>query len=191
MIEQNKILDVIFKYDLQLIPLRSVINGKCSCGNDKCPSKAKHPLFNFSWKIVATNDRAKIENWLIKYKDLNFGVPTGRFSTVSGKYLVAIDIDAAEHELIASLPPTFCYKTGGGGYHFWYWSKTPIKNSVSLIANKVDVRGTGGYVVVPPSKHVSGINYELLPTSINEIADLPEKLAQLLKIKTTKQQENK
>ena len=184
---QTNILDIIFKYNFQLIPLRSVINGNCTCGDAKCTSPGKHPLFNYSWKIVASNDRQKIERWLLKYKDINFAVPTGRLSSVTGKYLVVIDIDEEKHELIHGLPSTFCYKTGGGGYHFWYWSKTPVKNSVSLIANKVDVRGTNGYVVIPPSKHVSGKNYELLPNSTDTIADLPEKIAQLLKIKKVKE----
>ncbi|MFA6049671.1 MAG: bifunctional DNA primase/polymerase [Candidatus Paceibacterota bacterium] len=156
--------------DLFLIPLQSIKNGSCTCGQADCHSPGKHPLLKWNWKHVATNDKIKIDKWLNK-PDVNFGIATGRKSTQTGKYLIVVDIDAPEHEMLSMLPPTFSYRTGSGGWHFWYWSKYKFANSVSKLANKVDIRGNNGYVVVPPSKHISGQDYTL---HLNiEIADIP------------------
>lgn len=53
-----------------------------------------------------------------------------------------------------SLPETVMQMTGGGGYQRFY--RHPggvIKTSASLLGVGVDIRGDGGYVLVPPSVH--------------------------------------
>jgi Bifunctional DNA primase/polymerase, N-terminal/Primase C terminal 1 (PriCT-1) len=58
------------------------------------------------------------------------------------------------------LPLTPTSATGGGGLHFFF--KHPggiIKNSASKIGPGLDLRGTGGYVVAPPSVHINGHRY--------------------------------
>lgn len=180
---------VFLENDLYLLPLHTIKtdlgSGKvtCSCQNPKCSSQGKHPLFRYNWKIVATNDEAKISSWLSTYNNnINFAVATGRKSRVSGKYLVVIDVDKFDHPILDKLDKTFYYKTGSGGFHFWYWSDFPVKNSVSGLASKVDIRGTDGYVVIPPSKHKSGYNYSLCQDSLNvHIADLPKFVVDYLK----------
>ena len=178
LVTDSQILDVFFANDLYVLPLHSIRedSGHCSCRNkEKCSSPGKHPLFRFNWKIVASNDREKVEGWASRYKNnMNFGIATGRKSSVTGKYLTVIDIDQEDHEILLDLPKTFSYQTGSGGYHFWYWSDMPVKNSVSQLAPKVDIRGKNGYVVVPPSKHALG-NYSFLYGGHSEeIAQLPE-----------------
>jgi hypothetical protein len=44
--------------------------------------------------------------------------------------------------------------TGGGGIHvfFRYPRETVIRNSAGMLGPGLDVRGEGGYVVVPPSR---------------------------------------
>jgi hypothetical protein len=51
------------------------------------------------------------------------------------------------------LPPTLTHKTPSGGAHFLFRDppEAEIRNSQGRIAAGVDVRGTGGYVIVPPS----------------------------------------
>lgn len=184
------VIDYLVRNGIYLIPLYPIdkSTGFCSCekaGN--CSSPGKHPLLHFNWKIVASNDMSKISSWFLggRKKDkipANIGVATGRRSKTSDLYLVCVDIDVSEHDLVKRLSkhPTFWYETGGGGYHFWYWCDVPVRNSVSLIAHKVDIRGTNGYVVAPPSNHISGKNYTLGCSLDQEIAIVPEFLVKLI-----------
>lgn len=182
--------------DIKLIPLHSVVNVKnikqCSCEKGiLCSSPGKHPLFQCSWDKVASNTDKDIKNWLDASKEIfndkpNFGVLTGRLSNITKKYLVVVDIDKEDHEILRDnrlLPKTFSYRTGKRGHHFWYWSKIQIPNSVRRVAEFVDIRGTNGYVVVPPSKHILGTTYDSIKD--NEIADItPELLEKALKGKS-------
>ena len=67
----------------------------------------------------------------------------------------------------------------GAGRHLWF--RTPagrvIRNSVgkksSGLGEGIDIRGAGGYVVVPPSIHPSGRKYEFSVDSANTVADAP------------------
>lgn len=166
---------------LFLFPIHSISSsGSCTCKKGaSCTSPGKHPYLNLAWQKIATNSLVKLESWS-KKREINYAVCTGRKSDKTGKYLIVVDVDAPEHEITESLPKTFSYKTGSGGFHYWYWSDVPIKNSVSQLANKVDIRGTGGYVIVPPSKHYSGNQYELLCDENEAIADLPLEILRTL-----------
>jgi putative DNA primase/helicase len=78
--------------------------------------------------------------------------------------------------------------TGGGGQHLFF--KVPaginISNSVRKLGLGIDVRGEGGYVVVPPSIHPSGNSYywEVNHSPDNcDILPLPQALINLLEEK--------
>ena len=158
----------------------SVPRFKCSCKlGSTCPSPGKHPANGLLWK-QATTTSIDIFRKLSKGKTVNYGVATGRLSEKTNKYLVVVDIDEKDHPLISKLPKTFRYKTGSGGFHFWFWSSEPMQNSQGLI-KKVDIRGTGGYVIVPPSIHVSGGKYEMISLPEDQILDFPDFLKQELK----------
>jgi Bifunctional DNA primase/polymerase, N-terminal len=53
-------------------------------------------------------------------------------------------------------------RTGGGGWHY-YLAPTGLGNVHPAGLAHVDWRGRGGYVVAPPSRHVSGLVYEFVP----------------------------
>lgn len=153
--DKETIKNFILTNELYLLPLQSVKEGKCTCNNPACGSPGKHPLLRYSWKHVATNNQDKIEKWL-GMENINYGVATGR-KTGNGNRLFVIDIDAADHPFLDLMPrETFHYRTGSGGWHFWFQTPYSVSNSASKISPQVDVRGYGGYVVIPPSRHVSG-----------------------------------
>ncbi len=153
--DRATIKNFILTNELYLIPLQSIKDHKCTCNNPDCNSPGKHPLLRYSWKHVATNDCQKIEKWL-GMENINYGIATGRKNS-KDKRLFVIDIDAEEHPFLELMPfDTFHYRTGSGGWHFWFETPYNISNSASKIAPQVDVRGYGGYVVIPPSKHISG-----------------------------------
>lgn len=153
--DKQTIKNFILSNELYLLPLQSVKDGRCTCNNPACSSPGKHPLLRYSWKHVATNDPHKIEKWL-GMDNINYGVATGR-KTSNGNRLFVIDIDAGDHPILSLMPlETFHYRTGSGGWHFWFQTPYSVSNSASKIAPQVDVRGYGGYVVIPPSRHISG-----------------------------------
>lgn len=183
----SSIKQIILENKFHILPLYSIrLNNTCSCGEQNCASPGKHPLFRYNWKIIASNKPEKVEEWFSLSHKMNFGLATGRKSEKTGKYLIVVDVDAADHPIIKELSSTFHYRTGSGGWHFWFWTSTPTKNTASHLADKVDTRGQDGYVVIPPSKHTRGTYGEVCP---NEIQDLPEKFLNALKSrKSTKTQ---
>jgi Bifunctional DNA primase/polymerase, N-terminal len=57
----------------------------------------------------------------------------------------------------------------GNGRHFWFRADQEIPSSISKIAPHIDIRGEGGYVVVPPSIHPNGKSYRWL----NDLSPAP------------------
>lgn len=173
---------------LYVFPIHTIKDtGGCTCRKGKdCSSPGKHPYLNLKWKDIATNSMQRLDSWT-KKRPVNYAICTGRKSEKSGKYLVVVDVDRADHEILQTLPKTFSYKTGSGGFHYWFWSTVPVKNSASQLAEKVDIRGTGGYVIIPPSKHHSGSSYELLCEDTHPIADLPAEILETLNKKASRE----
>lgn len=176
------IKNFIYTNELYLLPLQSIKDGKCTCNNATCSSPGKHPLLRYSWKHVATKDPEKIEKWL-NMENINYGIATGRKIGEDNRLFV-IDIDAETHSFLDIMPrDTFHYRTGSGGWHFWFQTPYSIPNSASKIAPQVDIRGYGGYVVIPPSRHISGGVYtanfnnpiQIAPKSILDIVFSKEK----------------
>lgn len=119
------------------------------CGADK------RPVIATGFK-AATLDPAQIRAAFDRPGAELIGVPTG---AVSGWVVIDIDIrpdrDGNEwlQENAEKLPPTRTHKTRSGGLHLIFQNPAgvEIRNSASRIAPGVDVRGEGGYVIVPPS----------------------------------------
>jgi hypothetical protein len=122
-----------------------------------CELGGKRPLTrNGHWD--ATTDRRAIERWWRRQPSANIGLPTGK---KSGILVLDVDVDDGGLESLAKLeragapvPKTARTRTGGGGIHvfFRYPGSTEIRNSAGLLGLGLDVRGEGGYVVVPPSR---------------------------------------
>jgi Bifunctional DNA primase/polymerase, N-terminal/Primase C terminal 1 (PriCT-1) len=101
----------------------------------------------------ATTDRSRITAWWNLWPGANIGIPTGERSRI-----LALDVDQptgldaleAEH---GELPATRTHSTGSGGMHylFAYPADVEIRNSAGKLAEGLDVRGEGGYIIVPPS----------------------------------------
>lgn len=102
-------------------------------------------------------------------KLLNIAIATGEVSDIfvvdlDGKE--GIDNFNAKSEEMGGVPNTLTVKTGKG-FHLYFRYPGPdengeildLRNSTSKIADKVDVRANGGYVVAPPSIHPDGSTY--------------------------------
>ena len=168
-----------------VFPVHSAKDRQCSCGNPNCEDIGKHPRSHHGHKD-ATSDPAQIEKWWDEWPDANVAVATGP----SG--LVVLDVDVgngkpgwaslkAIEDEFGPLPPTFSTRTGGGGEHrFFRAPSQPVRNCVGLRPG-IDIRANGGYVILPPSTHLSGGNYEFVEgPSSNDLADTPGWLVQLI-----------
>ncbi|MGA9667972.1 MAG: bifunctional DNA primase/polymerase [Terracidiphilus sp.] len=155
-----------------VIPLHSPTACGCSCRRAECESPGKHPRTAHGLKD-ASRDPAMIREWWNHWPDANIGIVTG---PESGIFVLDVDGKRGEESLIelerrySSLPDTYTVRTGGGGLHLYFlWPEgADVRNSQSRIAPGLDIRGEGGYVVVPQSLHASGTRYE-----VNESAILP------------------
>jgi hypothetical protein len=127
----------------------------------------KRPLISWEMLQQARADAATVEHWFGRWPDANIGIVTGEISN-----LIVIDVDPKhggddslaelEHRFKA-LPETVEARTGGGGRHLYFAHPGGfVPNRVGL-AQGVDLRGDGGYVVAPPSLHPSGQHYAWMP----------------------------
>jgi hypothetical protein len=109
----------------------------------------------------ATLDPAQIRRWWSDWPEANIGMPTGAVSNT-----VVLDVDPAKGGRAAiealcqsyvPLPPTMQSFTGGGGVHYFFLHPgEALQNSASRLGPGLDIRGDGGYVILPPSRHPSG-----------------------------------
>lgn len=117
------------------------------------------------------------------------GLLTGAASIGDGWKLLLIDLDEkgavsgsatwdqwiGENELGCD-PETWRARTGGGGQHiyFKYPAHLHIRNTQETIAG-IDVRAEGGFVITPPSRHVSGRQYTWLYSPFEtDLAEAPD-----------------
>ena len=111
----------------------------------------------------ATTDADSVSYWWRSRPDANIGLATGTVVVIDTDPRHGGDRALAELEnKHAKLPPTWHVATGGGGQHIYFAApprRAPIKNSVGQLGPGIDVRGLGGYVIAPPSRHISGQQY--------------------------------
>lgn len=100
----------------------------------------------------ATTDEGQITAWLGNQPEANIGLATDG--------LLVVDVDGAENPWLADQPDRqrnldaapVSLTPGGGRHHlFRQPSGRTWGNSSGRLAPKVDTRGNGGYIVVPPS----------------------------------------
>lgn len=177
-------IDYAVSKKMKIIPLHDVATGKCSCNRESCSEKeaGKHPRVA-AWQKAATTDLKIIAEWWGRWPNANIGVVTGK---QNGFFGVDIDDLAVWQQLISecgSPEPTFSYRSGSGLPHFWFrWpDDQEVTNRTGTLPYGVDIRGNGGYLVVPPSRTLKG---EYSGTADVPIAAAPTWL--LEKIKPTK-----
>jgi hypothetical protein len=143
----------------------------------------KRPITKNGFKN-ATTDEAQIKEWWTKRPTASIGMPTGH---VSGLWVLDIDMPDGSASLAAlekeygALPETLIQETGSGGGQLFFkcTNGDQIKNSSSELGKNLDVRGDGGYVIVPPSGHPSGKKYQWLSTS--KAVEAPEWLVGMVR----------
>ena len=105
-----------------------------------------------------------ISRWDAQWPNANVGGPTGPLLGI------ALDIDprhGGDTELESrgwEIPKTPTSLTGGdGSHHIFNHPKFKVPNKVAM-APGIDLRGDGGQIVLPPSLHASGKQYQWGPS---------------------------
>lgn len=140
-----------------------------------CLPGGKRPLTRRGFHD-ASADPEQIEAWWSRWPGANVGVPTG---AVSGVEVVDVDV----HEAGSGYGPFerahkqglvdgwgVLVRTPSGGLHAYYPADdTREHSSWQVPAEHVDFRGTGGYIIAPPSLMAVGAErvagYELVVTA--------------------------
>ena len=133
------------------------------------------------WPDSASSDEDTVRE-MFADTSYNLGVATGEVSR-----LLVVDVDSYKEEEgwrqlcseLSPLPDTYTVKTRAGGthYYFEYPSGRGIRNSAGKLAECVDIRAEGGYVVGPTSwvqqddKGAAG-KYDVINDV--DLAELPE-----------------
>jgi replicative DNA helicase len=128
--------------------------------------KGKKPLTD-DWPTAASTDGKVVTDWWAA-SAANIGVVTG---SRSGIVVLDVDIDpekgidgegtlAGLIALHGPLPDTVEARTGRGGRHLYFRHPGhPVKTRAGSLGPGLDVRGDGGQVIVPPSRHPNGTHY--------------------------------
>jgi hypothetical protein len=139
------------------------------------PLKRKAPLTRRGFKDASTDPSRVTAMFNAAPNATGIGLPTGGFSG-----LVVVDRDGDSdlaRQIWDSLPPTVEVATSRGRHRYYSVPKgTRVKSR--MLAEDVDLKADGGYVVVPPSLHPSGARYRWV-SGHSQMAPLPEDLIEV------------
>jgi hypothetical protein len=155
---------------LSVFPLHSVVKSSdgrfvCTCGKADCgKNTGKHPLGEAAphGHTDATTDRRKIEWWFRNWPHANLGLACDQ--------VAAVDVDPRHNgdeslrrleQEYGELPRTWRTISGGGGEHVLFRRPADVQIGCrTALLEGIDIKaGAGGYIVAPPSLHMSGRNY--------------------------------
>ena len=136
----------------------------------------------YKWKDYESKPFPRDE--LIKHEG-NYAMITGDPFN-EGYYLIVIDIDNPIFCRYFKNENTFTVKTPGGGYHLFYKSKTPLRNKNFLYRLPIDIRGVGGYLMIPPSKYGDREYYVVKDNPIEVVKSVRELIETNIPLKLRK-----
>lgn len=167
-----------------IFPVCSPLMGMHQHRGKPCQNVGKRPLI--AWEAFQTRMPTieEVRTWWDRWPLANIGMPTGRLSGI-----VVLDADSSDAKKVAmdqgGVDRTPAVWTGKpGGIH--YWLAHPGEEVSNFVAGKkrypgLDFRGDGGYVLVPPSRHVSGAEYRWVDATVGMTpAPVPPWLMDLL-----------
>lgn len=139
---------------------------------------SKKPAFKGWQKWAEDAGEQEIEDYWTKHPDANIGVATGPSD------LIVLDVDVKdgkagmdsllEFEITEGQAPTCTASTPSGGLHFYYnRNGREARCSVDKLAEGLDTRAIGGYVVAPGSD-IDGDFYTWNLDYTTDMAEAPE-----------------
>jgi hypothetical protein len=126
-------------------------------------ARDKRPLIVWEALQNTRPTAEQVTDWFKRWPSANIGIVTGEISN-----LVVLDIDPKHggdaslerlERRFGPLPATIEAITGGGGRHLYFTHPGGLIRNRTGLAQGIDLRGDGGYIVAPPSIHPSGRAY--------------------------------
>jgi putative DNA primase/helicase len=161
---------------MNIFPVHNIKDGFCSCrGSLKC-KPGKHPRTS-NGLSAATSDLHQVEEWWTKWPDANIGCRPHE-----NEIVLDIEKEGLNNGLLGRLIKQFgplpvgrISATGGGGIHLFFTlpEGAPEIKSSAKVFDGMDIRTVKGYVILPPSNHVSGNSYSWKKEGGAKIPELP------------------
>lgn len=124
------------------------------------------------WPTHATTEGTRIREFFATWPNAGVGITTG-----GGLFVLDVD-NKNGHDGAATLcaleaahtplPETRLVRTPTGGMHYYFTTAVDVRNSAGKLGDGLDIRGTGGYVVAPPTATAAG-RYEV----VHDVAPAP------------------
>jgi hypothetical protein len=116
--------------------------------------RGKRPVMSLPlWRLKYATTSAAL-NYFHKHQDLNIGL------TVQGMTVVDLDTKEIPGEFFCrEFDDTLTSETGRG-FQFFFEADPVVQTSVKVFSDRVDMKCSGSFVVLPPSIHESGFQYK-------------------------------
>jgi hypothetical protein len=127
----------------------------------------KRPLIRWEYLQNERPSDGDIAEWFRRWPDANIGIVTGEISN-----LIVLDVDPKHggdaslerlERRFGPLAATVEAVTGSGGRHLYFAHPGNLTRNRAGLAQGIDLRADGGYIVAPPSMHPSGRLYAWRP----------------------------
>jgi hypothetical protein len=151
---------------IPVLPLHYPDGGACSCGDTGCSSVGKHPMSRLVPKSLtqASTDPDQVRDWWTQQPYANIGIRTGEVVDLldidSTDGLTAFGALVQRVGMPAHLGVARSGRDGAGMHYYVGPGGMRALAGGKTAPAGIDVKGRGGYAVVPPSMHASGRRYE-------------------------------
>lgn len=151
------------------------------------PMKKEDKIPHVKWKKYQTElpTEEDLKHWFSKWPDANIALICGN---LSGVFALDFDDQAALEQYKAIYDPnvqdTMCQKTAHG-MHALFLTNGDTVPLIQPVAEKIDLKGEGSYIMVEPSIHPTGEPYQWiglnpLTDGIDDILDPPSGIQKLI-----------
>lgn len=164
------------KLGWSVIPACWPKDGKCGCGKNH-DDAGKRPIV--SWKEY--QDRLptldEITVWWTQWPNANIACITG---AISGIAVVDLEYEGLAEAQRLGLHSGLISLTGKGRHLIFKHPGEEVCNKVALKKIRgLDIRGDGGYIILPPSLHATGKRYRWATSITSHVPIFPSSLMQV------------
>lgn len=152
------------KHGMPVMPVHAVHDGRCLCGKPDCPHPGKHPKTDHAYQDATTDERELLD-WNERWPDANWALACGasNVAVVDIDSKAGADPDEVIPEFHLTGPAVLTGEaidgdlSGVRGAHVYCANGVPSGNAP---VNGIEIKAAGTYVLLPGSRHVSGVAYE-------------------------------